>query len=69
MAGDFAKALAYQDRLMPLHRALFLEPSPAGAKYALSLLGQDERGTAPAAGDGDRDRPGPRFARPWCMPA
>ena len=38
MAGNFAKALDYQDRLMPLHKALFLEPSPAGSKYALSLL-------------------------------
>ena len=42
MAGDFATALAYQDRLMPLHRAMFLEPSPGGAKYALSLLGKME---------------------------
>ena len=24
---------------MPLHQALFAEPSPAGAKYAASLLG------------------------------
>lgn len=40
MAGDFGTALVYQDRLMPLHRALFLEPSPAPTKYALSLLGQ-----------------------------
>jgi len=39
MAGDYATALVYQDRLMPLHRALFLEPSPAPTKYALSLLG------------------------------
>ena len=39
MAGDYATALTYQDRLMPLHRALFLEPSPAPTKYALSLLG------------------------------
>lgn len=38
LAGDFAAALVYQDRLMPLHRALFLEPSPAPTKYALSLL-------------------------------
>jgi 4-hydroxy-tetrahydrodipicolinate synthase len=38
--GDFAAALALQDRLMPLHRALFLEPSPAGAKYALFVLGK-----------------------------
>ena len=38
-AKDFATALEYQDRLMPLHRALFLEPSPAPTKYALSVLG------------------------------
>jgi 4-hydroxy-tetrahydrodipicolinate synthase len=42
LAGDFTKALEYQDRLAPLHRALFLEPSPTGAKYALSLLGKIE---------------------------
>jgi 4-hydroxy-tetrahydrodipicolinate synthase len=42
MAGDFAKALDYQDRLMPLHKALFIDPNPAGAKYALSLLGRIE---------------------------
>lgn len=40
LAGDYATALSYQDRLMPLHRALFLEPSPAPTKYALSLLGR-----------------------------
>jgi 4-hydroxy-tetrahydrodipicolinate synthase len=40
LAGDFATALRYQDRLTPLHRALFLEPSPAPAKFALSLLGK-----------------------------
>jgi len=39
-AGDFAKALQIQDRLMPLHDALFMEPSPGGAKYALSRLGR-----------------------------
>jgi 4-hydroxy-tetrahydrodipicolinate synthase len=39
LAGDYSEALLYQDRLMPLHRALFLEPSPAPAKYALSRLG------------------------------
>ncbi|MCA8879921.1 MAG: 4-hydroxy-tetrahydrodipicolinate synthase [Rhodobacteraceae bacterium] len=38
-AGDFAAALAYQDRLMPLHEAIFIEPGVAGAKYALSRLG------------------------------
>jgi 4-hydroxy-tetrahydrodipicolinate synthase len=40
MAGDYAKALLYQDRLMPLHRALFIEPNPAGVKYALSVIGK-----------------------------
>lgn len=39
LAGDYAAALALQDRLVPLHRALFVEPNPAGPKYALSLLG------------------------------
>ncbi|MFT4793452.1 MAG: 4-hydroxy-tetrahydrodipicolinate synthase [Paracoccaceae bacterium] len=39
-AGDFAAALTFQDRLMPLHTALFREPNPAPAKYALSLLGK-----------------------------
>ena len=31
-------ALALQDRLMPLHEALFIESSPAPVKYAVSLL-------------------------------
>jgi 4-hydroxy-tetrahydrodipicolinate synthase len=39
LAGDYAKALEYQDRLMPLHEAIFLEPGLVGAKYALSVLG------------------------------
>ena len=39
-AGDFSKALEYQDRLMPLHTALFLEPGLVGAKYGLSVLGK-----------------------------
>jgi 4-hydroxy-tetrahydrodipicolinate synthase len=37
--GDYAKALEYQDRLMPLHEAIFIEPGLVGAKYALSKLG------------------------------
>ena len=37
--GDYAAAKSLQDRLVPLHKALFLEPNPAGAKYAASLLG------------------------------
>ena len=39
LRGDFAKALEYQDKLMPLHEAIFIEPGLVGAKYALSVLG------------------------------
>lgn len=39
LRGDFARALEYQDRLMPLHEAIFIEPGLCGAKYALSRLG------------------------------
>jgi 4-hydroxy-tetrahydrodipicolinate synthase len=39
MAGDLAAARAWQERLIGLHRALFLDNSPAPAKYALSRLG------------------------------
>lgn len=38
LAGDYARALEYQDRLMPLHKAIFLEPGLCGAKYGLSSL-------------------------------
>lgn len=38
-AGDFATAIKLQDRLAPLHKALFVEPSPGGVKYAASRLG------------------------------
>jgi 4-hydroxy-tetrahydrodipicolinate synthase len=40
LSGDTAKALEIQDRLIPLHTALFKDPNPAPAKYALSILGQ-----------------------------
>ncbi|WP_424988048.1 4-hydroxy-tetrahydrodipicolinate synthase [Microbulbifer sp. S227A] len=38
-AGDYAKALEVQDRLMPLHQAIFTEPGLVGVKYAMSKLG------------------------------
>ena len=38
LAGDYAKALAYQDKLMPLHKAIFMEPGVCGTKYALNKL-------------------------------
>jgi 4-hydroxy-tetrahydrodipicolinate synthase len=39
-AGDYAKALNLQDRLSPLHDAIFFEPGVAGAKCGLTLLGR-----------------------------
>ncbi len=39
LAGDYARALDYQDRLMPLHEAIFVEPGLVGVKYAMSRLG------------------------------
>jgi len=39
LRGDYTTALEYQDRLMPLHEALFIEPGVCGAKYAMSVLG------------------------------
>ncbi len=39
LKGEFAHALRLQDRLTPLHAAIFVEPGVCGAKYALSLLG------------------------------
>jgi 4-hydroxy-tetrahydrodipicolinate synthase len=40
LRGDYAFALTVQDRLMPLHTALFIETNPSPAKYALSVLGR-----------------------------
>jgi 4-hydroxy-tetrahydrodipicolinate synthase len=41
-AGEFAKALAVQDKLVPLHVAAFLEAGVTGAKTGLNLLGRAE---------------------------
>jgi 4-hydroxy-tetrahydrodipicolinate synthase len=40
LSGDYKTALRLQDKLMPLHTALFIETNPAPAKYALSVLGK-----------------------------
>ena len=37
--GRLAEAMAIQNRLLPLHDALFAETSPGPVKYAASLLG------------------------------
>lgn len=39
LGGDKDRALELQDRLLPLHKAIFIEPGVSGAKYALSRLG------------------------------
>ncbi len=59
LAGDYAKALQYQDRLMPLHEAIFIEPGLVGAKYGLSLLdrcSEDVRLPLVGLTDGTKDR-------------
>ncbi len=45
LKGDYASALQLQDRLMPLHHAMFVEASPGPVKYAASLLGLCEPDT------------------------
>src|SRR5829696_246975 len=40
LSGDYAGALKVQDRLVPLHDAVFVEPGLAGAKCGLALLGR-----------------------------
>ncbi|GLQ56258.1 4-hydroxy-tetrahydrodipicolinate synthase [Devosia nitrariae] len=37
--GNYADALAVQDKLVHLHKNLFLEPNPTGVKYAAARLG------------------------------
>jgi 4-hydroxy-tetrahydrodipicolinate synthase len=37
-AGNFAEAIAIQDRLLPVHDAMFCETSPGPVKHAASLL-------------------------------
>ncbi|MBI2585616.1 MAG: 4-hydroxy-tetrahydrodipicolinate synthase [Rhodospirillales bacterium] len=43
--GDLKTVMDLQDRLMPLHQALFCETSPGPVKYAASLLGKCSAGT------------------------
>jgi 4-hydroxy-tetrahydrodipicolinate synthase len=40
LKGDYATGLKIQDRLVPLHDAVFKEPGLAGAKHGLKLLGR-----------------------------
>ena len=38
--SDYKSALTLQDKLLPLHRAAFLEPNPCPTKFALEVLGK-----------------------------
>jgi 4-hydroxy-tetrahydrodipicolinate synthase len=40
LSGDYRRGLGLQDRLVPLHDAIFVEPGLAGAKCGLALLGR-----------------------------
>ncbi|MEM7075217.1 MAG: 4-hydroxy-tetrahydrodipicolinate synthase [Pseudomonadota bacterium] len=57
LANDFATALDIQDRLMPLHQAIFTEPGLVGAKYAMSKMGLcSEEVRSPLTGLSDETR-------------
>ena len=56
-AGRIDQAMAIQDRLVPLHDALFAETSPGPVKYAASLLGKTaDRCRLPLAPTGEATR-------------
>ena len=40
LAGDLARARAINERLMPLHLRLFVEPNPIPVKWALARMGR-----------------------------
>ena len=61
--GRFVQAMEIQNRLLPLHDALFSETSPAPVKFAASLLGKAIGTLPPAAGAADGSARGPRCAR------
>jgi len=55
--GKMAEAMAIQERLVPLHDALFSETSPGPVKYAASLLGLTaEKVRLPLAPPGEATR-------------
>jgi 4-hydroxy-tetrahydrodipicolinate synthase len=44
MSGDVAKAIEINNRLIPLHQKLFVEPNPVPVKWALQQMGRIESG-------------------------
>ena len=59
------EALAIHRRLLPLHKALFCETSPAPAKYALSRLGPCTAEVRLPLVELVGARPRPRSMRRW----
>lgn len=44
MAGRITEAIAINDRLIPLHNRLFVEPNPVPVKWALTQMGRIQSG-------------------------
>ena len=44
MAGRIADAIAINNRLIPLHNRLFVEPNPVPVKWALTQMGRMHSG-------------------------
>ncbi|MFN5233651.1 MAG: 4-hydroxy-tetrahydrodipicolinate synthase, partial [Burkholderiaceae bacterium] len=44
MAGQVAEAVAINDKLIPLHNRLFVEPNPVPVKWALQQMGRIQSG-------------------------
>jgi 4-hydroxy-tetrahydrodipicolinate synthase len=58
MQGAWDAALASQDRLIHLHKALFLDASPAPTKFAMAKLGLcSEEARLPVAPCADAVKP------------
>jgi 4-hydroxy-tetrahydrodipicolinate synthase len=58
LAGDWSGALAWQDKLVRLHKNLFLDASPAPTKFALAHLGLcSEEARLPIAPCADAAKP------------
>ncbi len=59
LRGDYERARALHDRLVPLHLALFCDTNPVPVKYAASLLGlarAEVRGPLAPLSEADRSR-------------
>ena len=70
LKGDYATGLKIQDRLVPLHDAVFKEPGLAGAKHGLKLLGRHRGRNPPADDAGDAaDRQSHPRRNGLCRPA